>query len=263
MQSFSQILEFPKLNEKELLSAVRYQSDQFIPMPIEEIVLDIEVLKEDKEKSKNTILIIASPKKIVDRVEKAVEYAGLSPESLENELSAFGRFYSEVLAPQQKGATIALNFGFTNTSLYLVDSATSMILMNRNLKLGLDLFLKELRFNFELPETKAFDVLKTIGFEKNASYDVGTITAPILRELLNETSKFILLGKEKFALPITKIYCYNHNNHILAFEKKITELLSIPAESLLLREQLVPNPLSQSFSSDMSSFISGMGGAIR
>lgn len=262
-QSFSQILEFPKLNEKELLSAVRYQSDQFIPMPIEEIVLDIEILKEDKERNKNTILIIASPKKTVDRVEKAIEYAGLSPESLENELSAFGRFYSEVLAPQQKGATIIVNFGFTNTSLYLVDAKSSLILMNRNLKLGLDLFLKELRFNFELPETKALDVLKTIGFEKNASYDVSTITAPILRELLNETAKFILLAKEKFALPITKIYCYNHNNQILAFEKKITELLSLPAESLLIREQLIPNPLSQSFSTDMSSFISGMGGAIR
>jgi len=96
-QSFSQILEFAKLNEKELLSAVRYQSDQFIPMSIEEVVLDIEIMKEDKQNKKNTILIVASPKKTVDRVEKAIEMAGLNPESLENEMSSFGRLFSEVL----------------------------------------------------------------------------------------------------------------------------------------------------------------------
>jgi type IV pilus assembly protein PilM len=261
--SFFQILEFAKLNEKELLSAVRYQSDQFIPMAIDEVVFDIEIIKEDKERKKNTILIVASPKKMVDRVEKVIEMAGLAPESLENELSAFCRLFTEVLKPQGQGAYLIINMGFSSTSIYLIDATTSLVLLTRTVKIGFDLFIKELRFNFELQETKAIEVLRTMGFEKNTSYDIATIAAPLMKELLNEISKFVMHSREKYALPVSKIYVFNHNNNVLSFEKKLAEVIGIPTESMLLREYLVNNPISQSFSNEMTSYVSAIAGCIR
>lgn len=261
--SFFQIMEFAKLNEKELLSAVKYQSDQFIPMAIDEVVFDIEILKEDHQTKKNTILIVASPKKLVDRVEKTVESAGLVPDSLENELSAFGRLFSEVLKTKGQGAYLVVNLGYSSTSIYLIDSQSSLILLTRTLKVGFDLFIKELRFNFELQESKAIEVLRTMGFEKNASFDVATIVAPLMKELINEMSKFVLYSKEKFALPVSKIFVFNHNNNILSLEKKFSEVLGLPVESLLLRETLVNNPVSQSFSNEIPSYVSAIGGCIR
>ena len=262
-QSFSQILEFAKLNEKELLSAVRYQSDQFIPMSIEEVVLDIEIMKEDKQNKKNTILIVASPKKTVDRVEKAIEMAGLNPESLENEMSSFGRLFSEVLKQQGSGTYLVLNFGFASSSIYLIDTQTSLILLTRTIKVGYDLFLKELKFNFELQESKAIEVLRTIGFEKNASYDTSTIVAPLMKELMGELSKFMIFSKEKYAPPVSKIFVFNYSSNILSFEKKISEVLLLHTEALYLREFLANNPVSQSFSTDMPSYICAIGGVLR
>ena len=262
-QSFSQILEFAKLNEKELLSAVRYQADQFIPMSIDEVVLDIEILKDDKMSKKNTILIVASPKKIVDRIEKVADMAGLIPDSLENELSSFGRFFSEIINKKGAGTNIAINFGFSSTSLYLIDAQTSLILLTRTVKIGFDLFLKELRFNFELQESKAIEVLRTLGFEKNTSYDIPTIVSAILKELLGEISKVIIHSKEKYAQPVSKLYIFSHNNNILSMDKKLSEALSLPVESLLIRELLINNPISQSFSLEMPSYICAIGGALR
>lgn len=261
--SFFQILEFAKLNEKELLSAVRYQSDQFIPMAIEDVIFDIEILKEDKAAKKNTILIVAAPKKMVDRIEKAVEIAGLVPDSLENELSSFGRLFSEVIKPKGQGAYLAINIGYTSTSIYLIDSQTSIVLLTRSVKVGFDLFIKELRFNFELQETKAIEVLRTMGFEKNTSYDIATIVSPLMKELVAEISRFVVYSREKFSLPISKAYIFNHNNNILSLEKKFAEILGFPVESVMLRELLVNNPVSQSFSTEMPSYISAIGGCIR
>lgn len=262
-QSFSQILEFAKLNEKELLSAVRYQADQFIPMSIDEVVLDIEILKDDKMSKKNTILIVASPKKIVDRIEKAADMAGLIPDSLENELSSFGRFFSEIINKKGTGTYIAINFGFSSSTLYLIDAQTSLILLTRTVKIGFDLFLKELRFNFELQESKAIEVLKTLGFEKNTSYDIPTIVSPILKELLGEVSKVIIHSKEKYVLPVSKLYLFSHSSHILSLDKKLSESLNLPVESLLIRELLINNPVSQSFSAEMPSYICAIGATLR
>lgn len=262
-QSFSQVLEFARLNEKELLSAVKYQADQFIPMAIDEVDLDIEILKDDKLSKKNTILIVGSPKKVINRVEKALDLAGFSADSLENELSAFSRLFSEVIHPKGTGAYLVVNFGYTSTSLYLYDTQTYLLLMSRTIKIGLDLFLKELRFNFELQESKAMEVLKTLGFEKNTSYDVAGIVSPLMKELITEITKMIIQSKEKYALPISKIFAFNYNCSILSFEKKLTEVLSIPVESLLLRELLINNPVSQSFSHDLPSYICSMGAVLR
>ena len=46
-------------------------------------------------------------------------------------------------------------------------------------------------------------------------------------------------------------------------DKKLTEALSLPVESLLIRELLINNPISQSFSLEMPSYICAIGGALR
>ena len=61
--TYSQIVDMPKLKEKELIAAIKYQADEFIPMPIEETYLDIEILREDKKTKKeleNLMLMGAS-----------------------------------------------------------------------------------------------------------------------------------------------------------------------------------------------------------
>src|SRR6185436_4812366 len=63
-RTYSQIVEMPKLKEKELIAAIRYQADEFIPMAIDETYLDLEILREDKRNHKLLVLIVASPKKV-------------------------------------------------------------------------------------------------------------------------------------------------------------------------------------------------------
>jgi len=261
--TFFQILELSKLNEKETLSAVRYQADQFIPLPIDEVVLDVEVLREDKVNKTNTLLIVASPKKLVERVEQTVEGAGLIPDTLENELSAVGRFYQEIMKVTPNNAYLIVNMGFSSSSLYLIEGATSLILASRTVKIGLDLFLKELKFNLELQETKAIEVLKKAGFEKNPNYDVGTIVAPLVRELVGEISKFTISAKEKYNLPTNKVFFFNYGGSVLSLDRKLTELLGIPVELLNLKDLLIENPITQAFAPEMSSFIGALAAGIR
>ena len=257
---FSQIMEFSRLNQKELLSAVKYQADQFIPLPIDQVVFDLEVLNENVTTKKNIILIIASPKRIVERVEKVIEFAGLIPESLESELSAIVRYFSTaaLYSEAQPSSYLVVNFGYSTTSLYLVGMPGGIITELRSVKTGFDLFVKELKFNLELPDNKALELLSQIGFEKNATYDLSTYAGPLLRDLMSEIGKFVILAQEKHGLPVKKVFLCNHDNAVRALDTKISELLGLPVESLLLRDVLVNNPISQSYSTKMSSFVAAL-----
>lgn len=262
---FAQVMEFSRLNQKELLSAVRYQADQFIPLPIDEVVLDLEVVKENNETKKNTILVVASPKKLVERLEKTLELAGYMPESLESELSAITRYFSESCPynEAQPSTYLVLNLGFSTTSLYLISMPGGILSELRIVRTGYDLFIKELKFNLELQDNKAMEVLESIGFEKNGTYDLATFAGPLLRDLVSEMNKFIYIAKDKYELPVKKVILCNFDNRLHAFDKKLNELIQLPVESLLMRDTLINNPISQSFSTKMSSFIGSISANIR
>ena len=262
---FAQVMEFARLNQKELLSAVRYQADQFIPLPIEEVVLDIEVVRENSVTKKNTILVVASPKKLVERIEKTIETAGFIPDSLESQLSAVTRFFSDVTvyADPHPSLYLVINFDFSTTSIYLLSMPGGILLELRIVKTGYDLFIKELKFNLELQDNKASEVLESVGFEKNGTYDLASFAGPLLRDLINEMQKFIFISKDKYNLPVAKVITCNLDNRIHAFDEKLSELLQLPVESLLMRDILINNPISQSFSTKMSSFVGVISANIR
>ena len=46
--SYTRIIDMPMLSDKELLSAIKYQADQFIPISIDDLVLDAITLYQDK-----------------------------------------------------------------------------------------------------------------------------------------------------------------------------------------------------------------------
>ncbi len=262
---YAQVMEFAKLNQKELLSAVRYQADQFIPLPIEEVVFDLEVVKENETTKKNTILVIASPKKLVERIEKTLELAGFIPDSLESELSAITRYFSDLSAYTlaQPTSYLVVNFSYSTTSIYLITMPGGVLSELRIVKTGFDLFIKELKFNLELQDNKAMELLESVGFEKNGTYDLATFAGPLLRDLVNELIKFVVISKDKYNLPVNKVYLTNFDNRVHSLDKKLSELMKLPVESTYMRDILVNNPVSQSFSPKMSSFVSSISANIR
>lgn len=261
--SYSQILTMPLLKEKELLSAIRYQSDEFIPMPIDETNLDLEILSENPATKKITVLIVAVAKKLAAQIEKTIEIAGLRPVSLENELSATGRLIKEQYGKEKRNEVLLLvNFGFSGSSLYLVDPQTSLILFTRSLKIGYNLFLKDVKVNLNIDESKCLEILRTIGFAKSGSYDVEAILLPVLKNLTDEITKFVIQSKEHFNLQVGKINVFNYDGRIALFNQKMGELLALPVSPFDLKSLVSPNPVVQSNLNDLSSFASVVGGSL-
>src|SRR5579862_5950408 len=80
----------PILDPKELESAVRFQAQDEIPMPIESVVLDYHPLGivETEGGARMRVLLVAARRDMVERVLLAARQAGLRPEGLD--LAAFG-----------------------------------------------------------------------------------------------------------------------------------------------------------------------------
>lgn len=225
--TFSEIIDFPYLPEKELISAVKYQADQIIPIPIDKVAIDIAILNEDKKQNKKKILIVASTYDLIDYLTRLIEASGLIPEILENEISALTRLVSNSNIFFEKEPCVFFNFGYVSTFFYFYHPDLKLIVDLYKVKVGLNLFLKELNLNFNFSEQKAYETLINIGLTKNASIDFQKLFFPIFNELIKNLDIFIQTINGKYKLsPINKIYLMNQSAKIKNFDGYLSQLKS-------------------------------------
>ena len=106
-KAFLQVIEMPRIPREDVKSAVIYEAENYIPLPIEEVYLDSQIIKpahnhlpEHSEGWRRTnvlrpdhydVLIAALPKKTIDPYIKCLKMAGLKPLALEVESLAISR----------------------------------------------------------------------------------------------------------------------------------------------------------------------------
>lgn len=111
------LLDFPRMKPEELESAIGFEAQDHIPMPLDEAVLDHVVLGPQEEDSDlDRILIVAAQKDMVSRFTSAVRTAGLQPVGVDvKALSLMRSTLPEALF--EEGATLLLDIGSEITNL--------------------------------------------------------------------------------------------------------------------------------------------------
>jgi len=247
--TFTQILELPLLPEKELLSAVKYQAEQIIPMPVAQTALDISTLSEDKKNKKSTVLIVAAPIDLINYLTKIIEFSGLIPDVIENELSSFSRFITQNSIVNLTQPAIFLNLSFNSTSFYFYHHEKNLITDFYNFNIGINLFIKELRLQTNNDNQKIKLMLKDIGVANINTIKIKDIVDPIINEITKNIINFMETIHQKYDLPLEKIYLINQISEIKNFEKALSEKMKIVFEPFSFNTSpQIPNPYSYIFS---------------
>ncbi|MDP8939379.1 MAG: type IV pilus assembly protein PilM [Actinomycetota bacterium] len=113
------LLDFPRMDPEDLKSAIGFEAQVHIPMPIDEAVLDHVVLGPQEEGSDlDRILIVAAQRDMVSRFTSAVRTAGLRPIGVDvKALSLLRSTLPETLFDE--GATLLLDVGSEITNLII------------------------------------------------------------------------------------------------------------------------------------------------
>jgi type IV pilus assembly protein PilM len=114
------ILELPPISDrKELATAVRFQAEDQVPMPLDSAVLDFHALGviDTPEGPRQRVIVVAAQRDMVERLIAAVRGAGLRPEGVD--LSAFALIRSLHRADEEHaGRVLYLNVGgLTNMAI--------------------------------------------------------------------------------------------------------------------------------------------------
>jgi type IV pilus assembly protein PilM len=118
-KTFIKVITVPFAEEKELSDSIKEEVKNHIPLSLEEIYLDWQILKKTQDSIK--LLIGAAPKTIVDHYSAVLEKSGLTPYVFEIEAAAIIR---SLIAKDDKKTRVIIDFGAARTGLIIYDKQT-------------------------------------------------------------------------------------------------------------------------------------------
>ncbi len=166
-KTFSIVMELPQMPENELASAVQYEAHKYVPVPLEEVVLDwsvvsspglssvlgreekpsVAAVSSDSAKPANggekaagiQVLLVAVPKEIINKIARIAKIAGLELAALEQ--GGFSLVRS--LIGNDKSIYVIVDLGSKSTDLIIVDQG--FIRLTHNLEsINRELILMEI-----------------------------------------------------------------------------------------------------------------------
>lgn len=121
---YSRILSMPTMSEAELSSAIKWEAEQFVPVPVEEVELDFSIIEQQiagSSDKKMLVYLVAAPKKYLQSMVDFLTGAGLEPIAVESEMVAVSRALTFGTTPS---TSLVVHMGAMSTVLAIIDGAS-------------------------------------------------------------------------------------------------------------------------------------------
>lgn len=185
------IYDLPYLTDDELGQAIRYAAEEFVPMPIQQVNLNYQIIFRSPQKgpqSRTVVFIVASPKNIVEKYLRVMNMAEVKPIAIETELIAASRALvgSNPFSP----VTLIIQLGATTTDFAIVSDG--LILLTRSISTGAIALTRSIAqsFNFELIQAEEYK--KVYGLlEDQLEGKLYQVLKPIIDVILSEARRVI------------------------------------------------------------------------
>jgi type IV pilus assembly protein PilM len=164
--AYSSVISMPVLSEAELASSIHWEAEQHVPIPLEEVNLEYEILFKPKKEDigeKMRVLIVAARKDSITRLVDLFQTASVEVVGLETTLLAVYRALYPTL--QTEGSVMVCHIGALSTDV-LITNAGEMMLSYTIQSGGLAL-TRAIEQGLELPPQQAEEYKRSYGMDQS------------------------------------------------------------------------------------------------
>jgi type IV pilus assembly protein PilM len=187
--AYTSVINMPFLSEAELASSIHWEAEQHIPVPIDEINLEYEILykpRKDEMGEKMRVLLVGARKDVIERLVNLFHLAGLEIVGLETVLLGVYRALTPVL--QGEGAVVVVHIGALTTDILI--SQNGELVLTYTVQTGGLALTRALEKGLELPATQAEEYKRTYGLDQaQLEGRVRQVLLPVLNILVAEIRK--------------------------------------------------------------------------
>ncbi len=228
---FSRVVEMPPMKPDELDSAINWEAEQYVPLPLSEVSLDYQIVslpgKEKGKDEKMDVFLVAAPKRLIEKYIRVLEGAKLRPVSLETEIIAIARSVS----PPDSAPTLVVDLGARATDMAIVDRG--QIVFTRSIGTAGEALTRALAAELKMAPAQAEEYKKAYGVDPGQlEGKVESAIGPIVEVVVREMEKALEFYRSKHAeAPVNRTV-------LTGGTSGLPEVVSLIAQKLGIEVQL-------------------------
>ena len=215
---FIRVIQLPQMKEEEIAQAVYWETEAHIPLSIDEVYMDWQIIEPVVNHLNHIdILIAAAPRDLVNSYLNLLKRSGLQPVALEPESVAVVR--SLIKLKDHKPAVI-VDLGLTGTNCVVF--AARAIRFTSHTPVSGQLFTETIAQDLKVSGEEANQLKIKVGLDKTKKEGkVYQSLEPIINDLAKRIGEYIN-------------FYSNNTAHIHSKEKKIEQVILCGGDSLLI-----------------------------
>lgn len=215
---FSKTIQVPKMTVRELAATIPNEAVQYLPIPLESVYMDFQILTAHPEENLMDVLIAATPKKLVDDYVEMAKIAGMKLLALETKPIAVGR---AIIPEKSKEGVVVVHIGTELTRISVWDKGKIRLITTANI--GKNKIVED-----SSVMTGNIEKIEKMKISEENEIEIGEIIQPIIDEILESIRYYQNRGYKPS--KITKILICGSGGLLGDIDKLISKKLKIKAE---------------------------------
>lgn len=183
---FSRIISLPKMDPKDVAAAVASEAESSIPVPLDQLYYDYEIMSTQADGSIE-VQLVAAPKNIVDSYIVVTDALGLEVAHIETNITAVTRVVAHS-EPVKDVVTLIVDFGSTAADLSIFDGKTARITGTADC--GSDRITELISEKLGVSPRQAYTIKNRFGLELSKKQkDISDAIEGELSKLISEIKK--------------------------------------------------------------------------
>lgn len=262
-QVYTKVLEMPILSERELRSAIYWEAEQNIPVPLTNITLTWSILDKPQKtdpSNKMKVLMVGAPTMLINKYKKIISMAGLTIASMETEILAAIR---SMVIGENFPSTLVVNIGTLSTSLAIIRN--NVMIFTYSMSIGGMAINRAIATDFGMTSQQAEEYKKTYGVSSQfLGGKIGQATEPILNAIVLEVKKSLAFYSQKYRdLPIRQIIISGGSANLPGIDVFFAQNCGIEAVVANPWKILIPSQISKSLIDSAPDYSIAVGLAMR
>ncbi|MBI4616862.1 MAG: type IV pilus assembly protein PilM [Planctomycetes bacterium] len=184
--TYNRTISLPPVEKKRIKEIVKYEAQQQIPFPIEEVIWDYHPIGGEEETGAELeVSLFAVKREIINNFMATMRACDLNVEGIQIAPIALYNFVRYDVNPQEP--TVVIDIGADNSDLVVVDGER---LWMRSLQIAGSEITKELQKKFQIPFEEA-EKLKIKAKKSKQAKKIFNIIRPILKDMVNEVHRSV------------------------------------------------------------------------
>lgn len=224
----SRLVRLPPLKDNEIMDALKFEAETFVPFPLDEVSIDYEIVNTD-DTGKLTIFVIAAKNDLINSYINLFKSLGLELLALESPAIALRRVLNLDMPTVKRIVTVDMGEKFTDIfSIY-----DSSVYFARSLSVGGESFTRAISLNLNLDMASSEEYKKAYGIkEAELEGKIRNAIMPVFNDISEEIRKTLALFQEDIGKPAELLVLTGGGANMPGMAEELTKNIGLEVQVL-------------------------------